>query len=42
MKNRYPLPLIGEPLDSLDSSKIFSKLDIIAAFNRIRVGEGVI
>lgn len=40
VKNRYPLPLIRETLDSLCGAKYFTKLDIIAAFNRIRVAEG--
>jgi hypothetical protein len=40
VKNRYPLPLISETLDRLSSAKVFTKLDIIAAFNRIRIKEG--
>ncbi|CAJ2511912.1 Uu.00g075370.m01.CDS01 [Anthostomella pinea] len=40
IKNRYPLPLIRETLDALSTSNIFSKLDVIAAFNRIRIAEG--
>ena len=40
VKNRYPLPLISETLNRLSRAKIFTKLDIIAAFNRIRIREG--
>jgi len=40
VKNRYPLPLISETLDRLSQAKIFTKLDIIAAFNKIRIKEG--
>lgn len=40
IKNRYPLPLIRETLDALCGAKFYTKLDVIAAFNRIRVAEG--
>lgn len=40
VKNRYPLPLISETLDRLARAKIYTKLDIISAFNRIRIKEG--
>ena len=40
IKNRYPLPLIRETLDSICKAKVFSKLDIIAAFNKLRIAEG--
>ena len=40
IKNRYPIPLVGETLDRLSKAKIFSKFDIIHAFNRIRMKEG--
>ena len=39
-KNQYPLPLIRETLDRLVKAKYFTKLDIIAAFNRIRMAAG--
>ena len=39
-KNRYPLPLISEALDRVVGAKIFTKLYIRAAYNRIRVREG--
>ncbi|KAI1000918.1 hypothetical protein K3495_g7280 [Podosphaera aphanis] len=35
IKNRYPIPLISETLDSLSKAKYFTKLDVISAFNRI-------
>ena len=39
-KNRYPIPKIRETLGRLCKAKYFTKFDIIAAFNRIRVAEG--
>ena len=39
-KDRYPLPLINETLRSLSKAKWFTKLDVIAAFYKIRVREG--
>lgn len=39
IKNRYPIPLIREILDRLYQAKRYTKLDIIAAFNRIRIRE---
>jgi Reverse transcriptase (RNA-dependent DNA polymerase) len=40
IKNHYPLPLIQEILARLSKAKIYTKLDIIVAFNRIRIAEG--
>ena len=40
VKNRYPLPLIRETLDALCGAKYYTKLDVIAAFNRVRIAEG--
>lgn len=40
IKNRYPLPLIRESLDSISNTKFYTKLDVIAVFNRIRIAEG--
>ena len=40
VKNRYPLPLIRETLDRLNKAKYFTKLDIIAAFNKLRMAKG--
>lgn len=40
IKNRYPLPLIRETLDAICNAKVYIKLDVIAAFNRVRIAEG--
>ena len=40
VKNRYLLPLIQEILDRLVKAKYFTKLDIVAVFNKIRMAEG--
>ena len=40
VKNRYPLPLISETLQKLSKAVIYTKLDIIAAFNRLRIQKG--
>lgn len=40
VKNRYPIPLIKETLEQLSKAKIFTKLDIVAAFNRLRIAKG--
>ena len=40
VKNRYPIPLIQETLNRLSKAKYYTKLDIIAAFNKIRIAEG--
>lgn len=39
-KDRYPLPLINETLERIGKAKWFTKLDIIAAFHKIRIAEG--
>jgi hypothetical protein len=39
IKNRYPLSLIQEILARLSKTKIYTKLDIIIIFNRIRITE---
>ena len=39
IKNRYPIPLIQETLYYLSKAKFYTKLDIIAAFNKIRIKE---
>lgn len=36
-KDRYPLPLIDETLARMASAKVYTKLDIRQAFNRIRM-----
>ena len=40
IKNRNTPPLIWEVFARLSSAKIYSKFDIIAAFNEIRIQEG--
>ena len=35
IKNWYPLPLIKKTLERICKAKIYSKIDIIAAFNRL-------
>ena len=40
IKNRYPIPLVQETLNRLSKAKFFTKLDIISAFNRIRITPG--
>jgi Reverse transcriptase (RNA-dependent DNA polymerase)/RNase H-like domain found in reverse transcriptase len=39
-KDRYPLPLIKETLTQVAQARWYTKLDIIAAFNKIRMAEG--
>ena len=39
VKIRYPLPLIQETLDRLVKAKYFTKLVIVAVFNKIRMAE---
>ena len=38
-KNRYPTPLIKETLNILCKARHYLKIDIIAAFNKLRVAE---
>jgi len=40
VKDRYPLPLIKETLNNLQGIKYFLKIDIISAFNNVRIKEG--
>ena len=39
-KNCYPLPLIGDLLDHLRSAKIFTKIDLRAGYNNVRISPG--
>jgi hypothetical protein len=39
-KDRYPLPLIQETLNRIGKAKWFTKMDVIAAFHKIRIKEG--
>ena len=40
IKNRYPLPLIGELLDRLGRAKRFTQLDLTSAYHRMRIRKG--
>ena len=40
IKNKYPLPLIRKTLDSLCKVEYYTKLNIIAAFNKIQIAAG--
>ena len=40
IKNRYPLPLIGESLDRLGRAKRFTQLDLTSAYHWMRIREG--
>lgn len=40
VKNRYPLPLIGELLDQLRQAKVYSKIDLRGAYHLLRIAEG--
>jgi hypothetical protein len=40
IKNRYPLPLMGEILDRVNSATVFSKIDLKDAYYRIRIQPG--
>jgi hypothetical protein len=39
-KDRYPLPLIYKTLQNISKARWFTKLDVIAAFYKIRITEG--
>ena len=39
-KNRYPLPLIGNLLDRLQSAKVYSKIDLRAGYHNIHIAPG--
>jgi hypothetical protein len=41
VKDRYPLPLTKETLNSLQGMKYYSKIDVVAAFNNIRIKKGL-
>ena len=40
IKNRYPLPLMDELRDRTYKAKIFSKMDLRAGYNLLRIREG--
>ena len=40
VKNRYPLPLIGDLLDQLRHARIYTKIDLRGAYNLLRISPG--
>jgi hypothetical protein len=40
IKNKYPLPLISELIDTLQNTKYFTKLDVCWGYNNVRIKEG--
>ncbi len=40
VKNRYPLPLVGESIDRLAMAKRYTQLDLTAAYHRLRIRKG--
>ena len=40
IKNRYPLPLIGELIDKLKGAKYFTKMDVRWGYNNVHIKEG--
>ena len=40
IKDKTPLPLIGEVIDKLKEAKYFNKLDLIWGYNNVRIKEG--
>ena len=40
IKDRTPLPLIGESIDRLRRAKVFTKIDLRGAYNLLRIREG--
>ena len=39
IKNKTPLPLIGEVIDKLKEAKYFNKLDLIWGYNNVQIKE---
>jgi hypothetical protein len=40
VKNKYPLPLIGDLLDRLTGAKYFTSLDLRSGYHQVRISEG--
>ena len=40
IKNRYPLPLIQELMDTLKQARVYTKMDVRWGYNNIRIKEG--
>ena len=39
IKNKIPLPLIGEVIDKLKETKYFNKIDLIWGYNNVQIKE---
>ena len=39
IKNNYPLPLIIDLIDNMESKRIFTKMDLQWGFNNVRIKE---
>jgi hypothetical protein len=39
IKNKYPLPQIDDLFDQLRGAKVFSKIDLRAGYNQVRIKE---
>lgn len=39
-RDRYPLPLVSETLRSMAAARWYTKLDVVAAFHKMRIKEG--
>ena len=39
-KDRYPLPLVNETLERIGKANRFTKLDVVAAFHKLRIAPG--
>jgi len=40
VKNNYPLPLISDVLENIDTKKVFTKMDLRWGYNNVRIKEG--
>jgi hypothetical protein len=40
VKDQYPLPLISKVLNSIQGSKVYTKMDLCWGFNNIKIKEG--
>ena len=41
-KDRYPLPVINDTLERISKATWFTRLDVVAAFHKIRIEEGCV
>ena len=39
VKNKYPLPSIGDVFDQFKDAKIFSKIDLRSGYHQVRIKE---